>query len=242
VVAIDRQRTLTTNSTSTAELTVATFSIEHSSRKHAEYYAALNDHVLNAVIRTGGKKFLDVGCASGVLGAAIKERVPGASVDGIELSASAAANAVEVLDNVYQLDLNRQSLELDDRYDGVICGDVLEHLIDPWAVLRRLVGLLKEGGVLVTSIPNIRHYKVLRDLVMKGRFEYRESGILDVTHLRFFTLIEMKKLLEDAGLEISHIEPRVRGKNGLMLLLDRLSGGRMRDFRTVQYTLSGIKR
>jgi GT2 family glycosyltransferase len=86
-------------------------------------------------------------------------------------------------------------------FDCITTGDVLEHLVDPEAVLARLLKYLSPQGVLVCSIPNIRHQSVLLDLAVNGRWQYQDEGLLDRTHLRFFTLIEIRQMLERLGLE-----------------------------------------
>lgn len=83
-----------------------------------------------------------------------------------------------------------------------MCLDVLEHLVNPWETIRRLDSLLKPGGLLIISVPNIRNYHILVDLAFKGKFSYTESGILDRTHLRFFTRASAIELAESAGARV----------------------------------------
>src|SRR6185436_7844996 len=84
--------------------------------------------------------------------------------------------------------------------DCIVCADVLEHLRDPERALRLLLRYLAPDGLLVASIPNVRHASVLLPLLVEGRFRYQDEGILDRTHLRFFTLHEIVELLTRAGL------------------------------------------
>ena len=86
----------------------------------------------------------------------------------------------------------------EDFFDYVITADVLEHLVDPWRVVANIRPHLKDGGKVIASIPNIMHVSVMRDL-LNGRFRYQEAGILDRTHLRFFTLNEIDSLFAGAG-------------------------------------------
>lgn len=213
---------------------------KYATPKDELYYAGVNDHIL-ALLPEDARRLLDVGCAAGNLGAAIKQTRPGAVVHGVETEESAAKRARERLDRVFQADLNEAVPELDGPYDCITCSDVLEHLIDPWTTLRHLVDQLAPDGRVIASIPNVRHYKVLRELALRGTFRYRESGILDATHLRFFTLTEMKRLFDSAGLRVVEHRPRLDGSNSLIRLLDRALLGRLEELRAVQYTLVGVR-
>ncbi len=124
-------------------------------------------------------------------------------------------------------------------------ADVLEHLQDPWAVVRRLQDLLRPGGVLVASIPNIRNYRVLRSLIFRGRFDYVASGILDRTQLRFFTRSSCLELLECGGLmQVDKVllnPPRPRWHQLLRWLSILLTAGWARDFFVTQYLLRAVR-
>jgi 2-polyprenyl-3-methyl-5-hydroxy-6-metoxy-1,4-benzoquinol methylase len=214
---------------------------EYSTPKASVYYEGANDHMLG-FLPEAATRILDVGCAAGGLGREIKKRRPDAVVHGIEYEPEVAKKAREQLDLVFEMDLNRGVIGLEGPYDCIFCGDVLEHLIDPWSVLRDLVSELRPGGHLIAGFPNVRHYKVIRDLLFRGTFEYRDSGIMDSTHLRFFTLREMEKLLEGAGVTVVARRPRVRGRNALLRFVDKVTAGRLEEFRAVQYTLLGERR
>ena len=149
---------------------------------------------------------LDIGCAGGELGRILKSR--GAEeVVGVEILERAYEMAREVLDRVFLG--NIEELELpypEGHFDCITCTDVLEHLVDPWAALRKLHRLLSDDGSLVVSIPNVGFYGILMELV-EGRWPYSDSGILDRTHLRFFTALELRKMLDGAGFEVVKLEP-----------------------------------
>jgi 2-polyprenyl-3-methyl-5-hydroxy-6-metoxy-1,4-benzoquinol methylase len=122
---------------------------------------------------------------------------------------------------------------------------VLEHLADPWSVLRRFGERLAPGGTVVASIPNIAHHTVLRDL-LRGRFDYQDAGILDRTHLRFFTRRSVLRLFEDANLEVIHFDRVADRARRVTRLLDRLGRGplhqnawaaRFGDLWTIQFLL-----
>jgi 2-polyprenyl-3-methyl-5-hydroxy-6-metoxy-1,4-benzoquinol methylase len=159
-----------------------------------------------ALVPETAERILDVGCGFGSLGRqlnAAKARV----MHGIERNPAAADH----LQGVYQRYLiadGEAGLEQlhAERYDCIVFADVLEHLVDPWAVLRKAREMLTPGGAIVASIPNIRNIAVLFDLVLRGRWRYQDSGLLDRTHLRFFTRAEIHDLYAAAGLTIERIE------------------------------------
>jgi 2-polyprenyl-3-methyl-5-hydroxy-6-metoxy-1,4-benzoquinol methylase len=126
---------------------------------------------------------------------------------GVELFPDAAENARSVLDQVWCGDLEATSFETaiaPASLDVILCLDVLEHLVDPWTVVKRLSPLLKTDGRLIISIPNIRNWKFIRKLLMNGDFHYRDAGLLDRTHLRFFVRDTAIELAEAGGLKVSY--------------------------------------
>jgi 2-polyprenyl-3-methyl-5-hydroxy-6-metoxy-1,4-benzoquinol methylase len=148
------------------------------------------------------KSVLDVGCATGYLGEALIAR--GCTVTGIEIDRDAADEARTRLNRVVVGDLTE--LDLDealgsDRFDVVLMGDVLEHMVDPSSLLVRAASLLAPGGSVVISIPNVSHGSV-RLALLQGRWQYKDRGLLDRTHLRFFTRPSVEALVRDAGLRI----------------------------------------
>ena len=132
-------------------------------------YVALRRDILRLLPERPGD-VLDVGCATGVLGTYLR-RERGARVWGIESDQRMAAIAREVLDEVREADLNGASLTSlagSQRFDVVVFGDILEHLIDPWGVLREARALLRPGGRVITSIPNVSHLNTLWCLAVRG--------------------------------------------------------------------------
>jgi len=160
----------------------------------------------------GVHSVLDVGCSVGALGASIKAST-GAQVTGIEYSPAMAAEAEKVLDRVFVGDatavIDGTSLE-GMQFDAIIFADVLEHLPDPWLVLRRAVRLLSPGGRIIASLPNIRHLSTIYHLVVLGYWPYRDRGIHDRTHLRFFTRRNVLELFRSANLEIESVDAKYR--------------------------------
>lgn len=168
---------------------------------------AANAHGIQLRMLEGqGKTILDVGCHSGIMGSLIKQR-HGASVTGLDFDEEALSVARTRLDDVHEIDL--EASDWTDhllakgigQFDVAIFGDVLEHLRYPEEVLRETKRLLKPGGKVIVSLPNVANLRVRLGL-LRGNFTYAESGILDRTHLRFFTLETAHRLLEDAGYEL----------------------------------------
>ncbi|AOZ93247.1 glycosyltransferase [Paenibacillus crassostreae] len=142
-------------------------------------------------------KVLEIGCACGGTLLEIKNRYKNADLYGIELNENSAEIA-SLFANVSASNVEHQ-LEFDpDFFDYIILPDVLEHLNDPWSVLENLKKYLKQNGKVLASIPNVMHYTVLRDTLL-GRWNYTDAGLLDRTHLRFFTLYEIEQMFKGAG-------------------------------------------
>ena len=143
------------------------------------------------------RRVLDLGCATGTTGAALKARQP-AHVTGIEIEPEYAAEAARVLDRVITADAATPPA-LDGPFDALIAADILEHLIDPWATLRAYAELLTPGATAVVSLPNVAHWSTYAYLA-RGTWPRKAEGIFDATHLRWFTLRDAKVLLTQAGL------------------------------------------
>lgn len=158
-------------------------------------------------------RVLDIGCSTGALGEQIKQRNNNAEVVGIEFDEQMAEVAEKKLDKVIVGDvenINLADLFQPDYFDCIIFADILEHLKNPWEILKSSVNFLNDGGVVIASVPNIRHYTTIVNLLFKGYWPYRERGIHDRTHLRFFTLRNIRELFQYANLNIERIERNYR--------------------------------
>lgn len=155
-----------------------------------------------------GARVLDVGCSAGFLAAPLREQRGCRYVDGIELDPVDATVAGTVCRKVVVGSVEDPATlaRLEGPYDAIVCGDVLEHLRDPGAVLRSFITLLADAGVVVASIPNVAHYTIRAGL-LRGRFEYRIDGILDQTHLRFYTKAGQARLFREAGYRVVSCAP-----------------------------------
>jgi 2-polyprenyl-3-methyl-5-hydroxy-6-metoxy-1,4-benzoquinol methylase len=158
-------------------------------------------HEVAALVPATARRVLDVGCAEGVLGRHLLERGV-AEVVGIEQVPEVAIRAGQRLTRVLCGDVSTVELPAGiGTFDCIVFADVLEHLVNPTEVLRRFLPLLAPGGTIVASIPNIRHHAILH-MLAEGHWSYQDAGIMDRTHLRFFTLKEIQALFAAEGLEI----------------------------------------
>jgi len=153
-------------------------------------------------------RILDVGCFCGGSGRWLKARFPHCGISGIEMLDSAAAIAAEAYDHVItgpieQIDFAANGLT-PGSMDAIIAADVLEHLYNPWKALQRLRPLLAPGGAIYISVPNIRNLNILVGLA-KGHWNYAGAGILDITHIRFFTRAQAVEMLEQTGWKVCEL-------------------------------------
>ncbi len=208
--------------------------------KKSSYYGSLRLNILD-LIPKGTKSLLDVGCGTGGTGFAAKQRLGLQEVVGIELFEPAALAARRKLDRVIIGDIEQLELDLpQNHFDCIICADILEHTKDPWQVLGKLRPFLRDQGILIASMPNIRHIVPILKIIF-DRLEYEESGILDKTHLRFFTLHTIRQMFNDTGYHIQQVKTK-RSISWKFRLLNLFSLGLMRQFSVYQYIIVAKKR
>jgi 2-polyprenyl-3-methyl-5-hydroxy-6-metoxy-1,4-benzoquinol methylase len=181
-----------------------------------------NPHSFSLQLIGRDKHVLELGCAAGHVTRALVQQ--GCTVVGVENDEEAAKRAAEVAEDVLVVDLSSaddltQAVG-EQRFDVVLAGDVLEHLPDPVGVLYAARRLLRPGGFVVLSLPNIAHVDVKLHL-LTGRFDYQEYGLLDRTHLRFFTFDSVVRLLDDADLQLAEVRRVVRPPFDTELAVDR---------------------
>ncbi len=146
-----------------------------------------------------GKRVVDFGCATGYFAKLLAEQE--CEVVGVELNSEAAKVANKYCEDVIVADLDREKVEDilgSQKFDVATFGDILEHLKDPWSLLKSIKDILNPDGFIVASIPNIAHGSV-RLALLEGKFEYQDMGLLDNTHLRFFTHSSVIQLFKDTG-------------------------------------------
>ncbi|MEO8035848.1 MAG: class I SAM-dependent methyltransferase [Acidobacteriota bacterium] len=182
-------------------------------------------HDLLARVGSDAKTVLEFGCGEAPLGAALKERQR-CRVVGIELDPKAAAIARKRIDDVYCGDVREIVAILDEQFDWIIGGDIVEHLDEPWSFLADLRRVSAPGGKLLLSLPNLANASVINDL-LHGRFDYVYMGLTCVGHLRFFTRRSIEDMLYVAGWTMVSIEPQeVVATAGRQELLQALAGNR----------------
>ncbi len=160
---------------------------------------------------------LEIGCHKGAMGAALKAKFPTLHYTGVEINPETAAIAAERLDTVVSEDLH--TLDTDahpafaQKFDMLLLADVLEHLYDPWKMLLKTGSLLTPDAKVYASVPNVRNYWLISELI-KGNWTYQPAGLLDVTHIRFFTLRECQRMFAETGYVIEKVvsvrDPRVQ--------------------------------
>lgn len=191
-------------------------------------------------------RVLELGCGAGATIAAVKRVRSVEWAGGLERDPGAAAIARPLLDRLWEGDAETAAFESEvapSSLDLVLCLDVLEHLVDPWTMVERVANLLAPGGQLIISIPNIRHYKFVANLFFKGDFHYRDAGLLDRTHLRFFVRDTAIDLASRGGLEVVTCVNAHPPKAGDMRwVLSKLSAGGFDPLMTKQYLLVSAKR
>ena len=165
--------------------------------KDEKYYQNLKYEIINYLIKIQKKKLrvLEIGCGAGFTSKLLKEIDIAGETYGIELVQEQFKIAKRNLDYAIQGDVEEIELTFDVNYfDLIIAGDVLEHLKNPWRQIKKLKTYLKQDGFFLATIPNIRNFKIIFNLFFRGKWTYKSKGILDITHLRFFTKREMRKM------------------------------------------------
>jgi len=204
------------------------------------YYQTMRNDLIG-LIPKGSSRILEIGCAAGMTGKTLKQQGY-EEVIGVEIHANAAAHAIPHYDKVIVGDVERIVLPYEKgHFDCIIYGDVLEHLIDPWRVLREHNSVLRMGGSIVCSIPNVRYYRVVKRLITRGAWEYKDAGILDRTHLRFFTRASIEEMISDAGFEVAVMIRRPSGARWLRRL-NWLFRDALIDHLVRQYVLLAVKK
>ena len=215
---------------------------EYPAEKPSSYYRDPRQ-VLAQLIEAGPNRVLDVGCGEGRTGAALKASGRAAEVVGVEKNSVIAAIAQSHIDRVICADI--EGLELPfapGRFDYIVLADVLEHLVNPWTVVERLAELLREGGHIIASVPNVRHWRVVLPLILRGRWRYGPDGVLDDTHLRFFTRKSIVELFASSDLVLKRIVPEFRFMpKSKSNRLNRFTCALFEDFLAMRYVVDVIK-
>lgn len=177
--------------------------------KQTKAHDAANPHLLS-LMPAGCARVLEVGCSSGALAAAYKAQNSNSLYIGVEIDPTSAELARQKCDRVVTGNFETLSdAEFDDLLpaDCVVFGDTIEHFRDPWDVLNRVASRMRPDDVICACIPNAQHWSMQANLAT-GRFHYADSGLLDRTHLRFFTWITIQHLFASAGFQITTARTR----------------------------------
>lgn len=165
----------------------------------------VHQKILNII--SGNNLILDIGCYEGYLGKILKDK--GNTVYGIEVSEEAAKKAASILNKVFVGNIEDDNfIWPEDKFDIIICADVLEHLFDPEILLKKLKNVLKDQGKVIISVPNVANYWIRKEL-MFGRFNYQNGGLMDKGHIRLLTYDSAVDIIKKAGYEISEFDVKI---------------------------------
>jgi len=176
------------------------------------YYNSFNP-TLRDVLRKPPGRILELGCSAGKLGEFIREKYPGTHHTGIEMNPEAAALARGRLDHVIEsrledIDFAAEGIA-EGSIDTFIAGDVLEHLYDPWRALVRVRPLLADDAQVAVSVPNVRNLMLVGQLHNDGTWHYTPAGLLDITHIRFFALRDVFRLMDETGYRMVDVKSNI---------------------------------
>ncbi|HOI32664.1 MAG: class I SAM-dependent methyltransferase [Bacteroidales bacterium] len=186
---------------------------------------------------------LEIGCGNGATLRMLQQSGRIEKAIGIELHEIMAKEAARHLDEVLTGEAAKQITRVDNgQIDLMLCLDVLEHMADPWAFLAQAAPKLKKGGLLIASIPNMRTAVVISKLLFQGKFDYHNGGgIMDRTHLRYFTRRSALALMNQKPFEVERIMPSPNAAGSKSQLANIFTLGLMRAFFTEQYLIRSVK-
>jgi 2-polyprenyl-3-methyl-5-hydroxy-6-metoxy-1,4-benzoquinol methylase len=209
--------------------------------KATAYFSNARADFVRALPRDNTAAVLEIGCGTGATGALALARGRAGRYVGIELMESAGQQAREVLNEVHVGDVEHMEFDWQPAsFDALILSEVLEHLIDPHALLRRLSAYVRPGGVVLASSPNISHWRVIRELAA-GRFNLADQGVFDRTHMRWFTPATFAAMFNQAGFRVEHVGP-VTPFAPRTEALSRWTNGRFDHLFITQISLQGVRR
>ena len=215
------------------------------------YFDNTKTNLLNLIpVELKNGNLLEIGAAGANTLIYAKENGYAKKIFGIELCKLENSNqGHKLLDDFIIGDIEELDIPYNENYfDVIICGDVLEHLVDPYNMVVKLKKYLKDDGVFIASIPNIRKFSIFYTIFVKGDFKYADSGILDKTHLRFFTKKNMIELFEKNGYKVHSIIAsdkcdikRYAKRLRLFRLFKCLISFLFREFSTMQFHIVAKK-
>lgn len=203
-----------------------------------DYHSHIRREII-PLVPDGGGTLLDVGGGIGATAVSLRDlgkadRV--GVIDLIDVSVEGVRKDFSYSGNIEDSSFLDPVLEAEGPFQTILCLDVLEHLVDPWKIVARLHKALAPGGVIVASVPNVRHYSALLPLAFGNRWDLADDGILDRTHLRFFVRDTAIALMTSSGLKLEEVRGNAPG--GKKVRLARaLSLGALNSFTNLQYLI-----
>lgn len=216
--------------------------------KDKNYFSNIRLDILSLLPVNPQQKILEIGAGSGDTLVYLKKNGLAKEVMGIELFDMPGTNQQNPLIDRFSI-ANIEDTEIladQEEFDVILCGDVLEHLIDPWAVVEKLTHCLKRNGLLIVSVPNFREMGTLYRIVFKGEFSYDpQGGILDKTHLRFFCKKDILQLLTNQSLKPIYSSPSFLRNGGYGIekrkRINKLTFGLFKEWLAVQFLVIAKK-
>ena len=206
-----------------------------------EYY----NHVRSEIAQMMPEKcsvVMEVGCGAGETLKWLKGSYGCMTTIGVEYQPDAAESARANVDVVFNGDIEQLELDLEpESVDLLLCLDVLEHLRDPWSTLTKLSRHLKKGGLIIASIPNVRHKSVVLPLLFKSKWEYADAGHLDIGHLRFFVRETAVRMVQDAGMSVNMVMETGLGKSKRSVMFNKLIPEVIKGLLVKQFLIRGVK-
>jgi 2-polyprenyl-3-methyl-5-hydroxy-6-metoxy-1,4-benzoquinol methylase len=211
--------------------------------KSQEYFSSARLDLIPFIPAKQNNKILELGAGGGDTLIKIKHMGLASEVVGIELFDMPNSNQKHAaIDQLIIGNIEHMELNLPENYfDAIICGDVLEHLIDPWTVVKKIVKFLKKDGVIIVSAPNLREYRTLSKIVFKGDFSYTKAGIMDKTHLRFFCKKNLVQLLNTPGLKLIKVASNIDSYTTKTKIFNAFTFNLFYDFFVTQFYLVAQK-
>jgi 2-polyprenyl-3-methyl-5-hydroxy-6-metoxy-1,4-benzoquinol methylase len=199
------------------------------------YYAHSRPEMIKFVSKKH-RKILDVGCGEGCFSSLLRSKRKNIEIWGIEMDSEAVKKSTSRVDHLIFGDVNRVVEELPDNYfECIIFNDVLEHMADPYCLLEKIKSKLSSDGTIVCSIPNVRHIRVLRDLLIKKNWRYSDAGVLDRTHLRFFTKKSIIEMFDNLNYNIVKMEGIHATSPFIFIPFNIINLGFFSDSRFIQF-------
>jgi 2-polyprenyl-3-methyl-5-hydroxy-6-metoxy-1,4-benzoquinol methylase len=215
---------------------------KHYSVKTENYFSNVRRDIISLIPDKPDQKIMEIGAGAGQTLLYIKENQIAAEVMGVELMKMPGSSQEHPSIDKFQIaNIEHEDIQAEEGYfDVILCPDVLEHLVDPWLAVEKIARHLKKDGLLIVSIPNLREWRTVVNILFKGEFTYQpEGGIMDRTHLRFFCKKNVSQLLSTPSLSPIWCKPNFmlkevpEGKK--RRILNRLTFRLFENFLTVQY-------